>query len=264
MGRARTIQKTVNLQRLFYDRILDVIFQDDITDGRFYNRTQASIPTDLCIEVTQTCNMTCRNCFSSSKAGEQSPHLPLTQLTQEISALEMNILRVCITGGEPFMHPEIEPILTLPSNFLGCGFVISTNGTLRSDLDKSLISNGWLVAISLHGGKNTHNAYTRSNSYEAAVERIHKLASQTPVHIYSVINDLTTEKDIKWLYQVRDDSGAAFLRFITPRSFGRYEPLTNKAILEFVENMIDPTSGLKTNPSLTYFISANGTRRMSS
>jgi molybdenum cofactor biosynthesis enzyme MoaA len=110
-----------------------------------------------------------------------------------------------------------------------CGFVLNTNGTLRPDLDGVIVDNGWLVAISLHGYKQTHEWYSQWGNFEAVVERIERLAGRTTVHIYTVLHDALTANDLDWLLRFRNESGAVFLRFILPRNFGRYRPLNDKA-----------------------------------
>lgn len=264
MGTSRFIQKIIDGKKYIYYKDLDII-----SDGTFrhtdpYNRTQVSAAVDLCLEVTTSCNMTCRNCFSNSSNDAVGTSVPFDRIRASIEDLRSKAIRVCVTGGEPMMHPEIRSILHLPEHFEDCGFVISTNGTFRRDTEELIVANEWLVAISLHGNKDRHNSYTKSNSFDCAVRRIRKLAPRTVVHIYTVLHKEITNRDLEWLFNLRDEAGATFLRLITPRPFGRYEDLCSDTVLDYARTMLDDKAGIKTNPSLTRFINVDLVQRCSS
>jgi sulfatase maturation enzyme AslB (radical SAM superfamily) len=159
------------------------------------------------------------------------------------------------------MHPDIEEILHTPERIDECGFVLNTNGTLRPELDHLLIVNQWLTAISLHGRKTAHENYSRSRSFDVVTRRIESLAKDAAVHIYTVLHDGLTAKDIRWLFQFRDQVGAKFLRFIAPRNFGRVQPLTNEGLIQEVVMRLDNASGFKTSASNTRFITVCGQMR---
>jgi len=261
MGASRLIRKTIAGQDYFYDRVHDVVYRGDYQYRHPYDRTQVNTPVDLCIELTTFCNMTCRNCFSNSAESQAGVHAVWPGVLAYIRECADQLIRVCVTGGEPMLHPDIESVLRLPEEMQDCGFVLSTNGTPRPDLDEVLINQGWLVAISLHGTKDAHNVYTASGSFDKVVSRIHKLARILVVHIYTVLHEKMTRKDLLWLFRFRDEAGVAFLRFMTPRPFGRYEPLRDLGLIQEVACMLDERSGLKTDPSLTHFISVNREHR---
>jgi molybdenum cofactor biosynthesis enzyme MoaA len=262
MARSRYLHKVIGGRKHTYDSVLDVIYVDRYRETNVLDRTQTELRTDMCIEVTTLCNWTCLNCFSESVAGSRGAQVDIETVRSYIASLEPTSLRVCITGGEPMTHPEIESILEIPSEFSTLAFVLSTNGTLRSDLDASLAKHEWLVAISLHGTRDTHNAYTRSKSFDAVIGRVVSLSRTNVVHIYSVLHDQQTREDIDWLKKFREDSGAAFLRFIIPRAFGRFQPLSDDEILAHAQQVTDSRTVVKTSASLTHFLSVDGKRRM--
>ena len=131
-----------------------------------------------------------KKCFAFS-----SPNIPSTELSygyveDYIRRIENKRIRIGITGGEPFIHPDIMSFLHLPVSFPSLNFVISTNGSIKLDnavLD-SVIQGNWLVSISIHGEENTHNKYTESKSFKYVIENIKLLSSYTTVHIYTVLN----------------------------------------------------------------------------
>ncbi len=263
MDAPRIIQKSIEGRTYHYDRWLDIIASDIPYVGTPLDRTQVERPVDLCIEITTWCNFTCVNCFSESRRGVRGVHLPTPYILEYIKENVSELIRISLTGGEPFMHPEIELILELPSLFPGLGFVITTNGTLRADLDDHLVEQGWLTAISLHGRAKTHNEYCRHESFEIVTQRMKRISRRGLVHIYTVVHNQLSCADVDWLFHFRDEIGAKFLRFIVPRSFGRFERLADNSILEHLRGRLDAQSGLKTQKSLTTFVSALGGTRKS-
>jgi molybdenum cofactor biosynthesis enzyme MoaA len=161
------------------------------------------------------------------------------------------------------MHPEIESILSLPRQFSSLGYVLSTNGTVRGELDSAIVDNRWLVAVSLHGGEETHNSYTNSRSWKRVVKRIASLAQSTNVHIYSVVHERMNISDVDWLLRFQAENGVKFLRFIAPRNFGRYENSCNTDLYEYVNSLEGASIGFKTSSSNTRFLPVSGVPRMS-
>ena len=241
-----------------YNTVLDAIYEGQLEPRRSYDRTHVNVPVDLCIEVTTRCNLACANCFAECSPKALGRNLPLNVIRARVRHAAHRYIRVCITGGEPLLHPDIEGILELPREVAECGFVLSTNGTLRNDLDAMITSNNWLVAISLHGNRTTHNGYTRSDSFQMVLSRIQALAPLVPVHIYCVVSNLMTVDDVTWLYAIRDTTRVAFLRFIMPLPIGRHEETRNSEVIRVIEEHLDDRSGLKTHSSLTHFLASNG------
>ena len=87
-------------------------------------------PLDVYWSLTQGCNLACNFCFTSSAPGETAGDLSQEErarVLQEIVAA--GVLRVVLTGGEPFTIPEIMDIIeTLRAHRIGVK--ITTNGTL--------------------------------------------------------------------------------------------------------------------------------------
>lgn len=265
MEEGHTFLKVIHGRRYVYRQIDDVIVEDGRSRGSlpFYERTQVSEPVDLCVELTTWCNWTCGNCFSRSARGRKGIHADPEAVARYIQSHEKELIRVTITGGEPLLHPEIEQLLTLPSIVPNCGFVLSTNGSVREDVDGILIEQGWLVAVSLHGMAESHSKYSQSASFDASVRRVRRLAKDTVVHIYAVVHNGLSERDVDALLELREETGAAFLRFIAPRPFGRYEPMRARHVLDYVEDRVGEHVGLKVSPSRTRFLSVSGDLRMS-
>ena len=261
MASVKPIQKLIDGVIYKYDREFDIISNGCAAISAVFNRTQVCRPVDICIECTTRCNMTCENCFSDSRAGSRGAHARLDDVLTYLQQSSDSYIRICLTGGEPLLHPRIEELLGLPDRIGECGFVLSTNGTVRKDLDGALAEHQWLTAVSLHGTRETHNKYTRSQTFDMVRRRIERLAPATTTHIYSVIHEALAYHDVDWLIRFREDSGAAFLRFIVPRAFGRFVPGAIETIARYVGSRCDLRSAVKREPSLSRFLSVDGDLR---
>jgi molybdenum cofactor biosynthesis enzyme MoaA len=265
MASATIIRKVIRGVYYTYDREFDII-----SDGRVaqassvLDRTLVRRPVDLCVECTTWCNITCGNCFSESEADCRGRHALVEEIVGHIEQQSGSYIRICITGGEPLLHPQISKLLKLPERIADCGFVLSTNGTVREDLDEVLISHRWLSAISLHGNRDAHNKYTKSRTFDTVRRRIEKLAPATTTHIYTVLHNDLTNEDVDWLIRFRKEAGAAFLRFIILRPFGRRVPLVKVNVLGHIESRCDARSAVKRERSLTKFLSVSGKIRRTS
>ena len=81
------------------------------------------------IEITNCCNERCIHCYIPHK--EKNKILPLSVIDSVLQQLstEMHTLGLTITGGDPFMHPEIKEILKLARKY-DFSFNILSNFTL--------------------------------------------------------------------------------------------------------------------------------------
>ena len=61
------------------------------------------------------CNLTCRNCYiESSPTNDRLAYLPLADVARfldEIAETGLPTREIGLTGGEPFMNPDIAPIV---------------------------------------------------------------------------------------------------------------------------------------------------------
>lgn len=89
------------------------------------------------VQVTGRCNSNCLHCFAAKDNSPLVDELSMEQLTAIMDmAKECGICGVCLTGGEPTVHPHIKEVI---SGFAERGIVIMqflTNGYL---LDQELL-----------------------------------------------------------------------------------------------------------------------------
>jgi radical SAM protein with 4Fe4S-binding SPASM domain len=98
-----------------------------------YFRTSVDHPNrKALIQICEPCNETCKHCFvSATKRGDYMDWGAVRdQLIPQL--LEARVNRVTITGGEPFMHPQLLPII---DDFREAGMAVGvcTNATMVTD-----------------------------------------------------------------------------------------------------------------------------------
>jgi MoaA/NifB/PqqE/SkfB family radical SAM enzyme len=100
--------------------------------------------------VTGQCNLNCAYCedFGARRNPESFPPLPLEQVMKVLAVIRSGTDALMLTGGEPFLHPDIDEILirakrelnfrqlTLISN----GFLLPQHEAVLSSLDRLIIS----------------------------------------------------------------------------------------------------------------------------
>lgn len=136
----------------------------------------------LFFELTDSCNMSCIHCGSSS-----SPHNRTFLKFEGIKSVLDSVAKkyspgeimVCLTGGEPLLHPDFYNIAKYATDagFL-CG--ITTNGTLIDETAAQKIKESGIrsMAISLDGIEETHDWFRgKKGSYKKTIEGIDSLKS---------------------------------------------------------------------------------------
>ncbi|MEU7531751.1 radical SAM protein [Saccharothrix sp. NPDC042600] len=111
----------------------------------------------LQVHPTRLCNLRCRHCYSSSgpDVAESVPVGLLSRVVRDAAALGYDVLNV--TGGEPFLYPELPGLLRAARD-AGMRTTVTTNAVAltqrRIGLVRGLVD---LVAVSLDGDQPTHD-----------------------------------------------------------------------------------------------------------
>ncbi|MBQ9901455.1 MAG: radical SAM protein [Clostridia bacterium] len=150
--------------------------------------------TYLFAELTDRCNLACLHCGSSCGGGEGrllDTKLLLRTLGEVAEDFEPRTVMICLTGGEPLLHPDFFEIAKRIHDF-GFPWGITTNGTLIDlPVAERMAALGLeSVTLSLDGLEGTHDALRRvKGSFRKvlkAVECLH--AAGISVQITSVIH----------------------------------------------------------------------------
>ncbi len=145
-------------------------------------------PHEACIEITQKCNYSCPICIAESSPIDKFV-MPFEIFEQILIGLPKSINRICITGGEPTLHPEINKIIESAVDY-GFSVLISTNGSNPATL-KNILRNKAkvIVSVSIYGPRKVHDTYVGVNgSFSNALESLNVAIEYSPcVQVYTTV-----------------------------------------------------------------------------
>lgn len=113
----------------------------------------------LFFELTDRCNLRCRHCGSSCTAEGQA--LTVDDVKRTLKTIRHNPDKptICLTGGEPMMHPDFFKIAGLVKE-MGFNWGMTTNATLIDDAAAEKLKEAGMstVSVSLDGMEKSHDS----------------------------------------------------------------------------------------------------------
>ena len=111
----------------------------------------------LFFEVTDRCNLRCRHCGSRCTA--EGHALTANDVERTLASIKGGKPTVCLTGGEPMMHPDFFEIAGLVKE-MGFNWGMTTNATLiDTEAAEKLRQAGMsTVSVSLDGMESSHDS----------------------------------------------------------------------------------------------------------
>lgn len=171
---------------------------------------------ELWFHLTNRCNLSCRHCLFGSSPGD-ALELPAERVIEAArQAADLGCRVFALTGGEPFMHPDIstilEGLLALPEAHV----VILTNGLIAR---RVLESHPWdrdrlHLQISLDGLQRGHDAIRGPGTFAGTVAEMQRLAGGGMPFTLSVCPTRRNLDEIVPLVDLAADVGAANLHFM--------------------------------------------------
>ena len=153
-----------------------------ITEYLHNKAARLRIPLNGTFELTPVCNMNCKMCYVRMSAREQAAIRPLRTAAEWLDlgreAREQGLLYLLLTGGEPFLRPDLQEIL---SGLHRQGLLISINSNAPR-IGRETV--GWLretppvrINVTLYGASNETYARLCGNpdGFDQAVEGIRLL-----------------------------------------------------------------------------------------
>lgn len=163
------VRRRVDL-RIAKDRVFE--------DKRLFN---------LDIEITTDCNLKCRTCYNPYLKHSSLSLKQFEEIIQKgknlANFLNLDGLWITISGGEPFLHPDIIAMLRIAKAMDVIGIAIITNGTLLSEkiIDKIHVLKINEIMVSIDGSDcNTHDQIRGIGSFEKMLKGVSYLHNRSP------------------------------------------------------------------------------------
>jgi len=159
---------------------------DPVVRRTYEGRRSVSHPgglRELWLHTNNNCNLSCAHCLVNSGPGE-TPGLPAPELARVVEdALALGVERFYMTGGEPFLRPDIGDLIRRITDKGGRELVILTNATLfaggRGALLDSLSRETVKFQVSLDGAcPATNDAIRGAGTFARALEGMRLLAAK--------------------------------------------------------------------------------------
>ncbi|MCL6590262.1 MAG: PqqD family peptide modification chaperone [Firmicutes bacterium] len=135
-------------------------------------------PNDIWIHLTEQCNLACPFCYSSSGMNGKNTLKADNILSFLKQVPEIHRKGIILSGGEPFLYPELDYFCERINEMGYTRITIITNGTVGEELYKSVIPRIHTLQISVDGTTAHYHDYTRSSgSFEKVIPKF-KLARE--------------------------------------------------------------------------------------
>jgi len=176
------------------------------------------------LQVTERCDLRCAHCFVS--ATRRGADMRLGDLATALPRLESaRVSTVTLTGGEPFVHPDLLELVTLLTG-TGVAVTICTNGvSVTTDQIAALRRlPGTSVNVSLDGfSRNSHGRFRGDrDSFDVTVANIRRLGDAGLLKgILCTPNALADPSEFAAIYLFGEEAGAEYVLLNPLSSFGR-------------------------------------------
>jgi radical SAM protein with 4Fe4S-binding SPASM domain len=133
------------------------------------------------LQITERCNLYCAHCFLS--AGDYGDTLPLESIKDTLipRLKQCRVTRVTLTGGEPFVHPNIVEIVRVIGEAVSDVGICTNAATISTDQMDTLAEIGGVhINVSLDGFRPESHGKFRGNieSFAKTVETIRQLSQR--------------------------------------------------------------------------------------
>ncbi|MFQ5739100.1 MAG: radical SAM protein [Acidobacteriota bacterium] len=161
-----------------------------IADAKIASRLflKRGLPVNLIFFVTSRCNLLCTHCFYWEELNKPKEELNLDEI-ERISRSLPNLLSLSLTGGEPYLRPDLPDIaaafernsqvrnIQIPSNGLLVDKTIQRTEELLRKVRRARVCTG----ISLDGPEAIHNSIRQNaRSFGRALESLAELKKLKP------------------------------------------------------------------------------------
>ena len=149
--------------------------------------------------LTNACRMRCKFCCAKTELQTQS--MDQNNIPNILKILHgEGVRRICFSGGEPLLYPQIKDILETSYNYGIENTIMTSDGELLCALDIPIehLSKVWL---SIHGYQDTHDDITGVKGSFEKLKVAMKIKSDYPLGVWCVLTK-SNSKDIEKLIEL--------------------------------------------------------------
>lgn len=177
----------------------------------------------LQLHPTLRCNLACRHCYSVSGPTQRAALAPevLSRALEDAAAMGYEV--VSISGGEPFLYPQLAQLLA-HARSLGLRTTVTTNGTTLTPRRLTAVRDHLdLLALSVDGAPAAHDQIRGAGSFDRLLRGLgHVRALAVPFGlIFTVTRRSWTE--LVWLGRFAVEQQARLLQLHPLEMVGRAE-----------------------------------------
>jgi dTMP kinase len=177
------------------------------------------------VQITERCNLHCAHCFVSS--GNWGGHMRFEDLAEKVlpRLARARVQRVTLTGGEPFVHPQIMDICRLAADRdLPLGICTNATKTIDEQITELARLGNVHINVSLDGFRPQSHGKFRGDvgSFQTTVATIRKFAKAGLLQgLLSTPNALTDVEEFADLCEFAVEVGAEYVLMNPLSFFGR-------------------------------------------
>jgi radical SAM protein with 4Fe4S-binding SPASM domain len=192
-----------------------LIITDEKAASCYFRTTVEAGRRKALVQVDERCNLRCGHCFVN--ATRRGTYMTLEQITDRVipQLAEARVDRVTLTGGDPFMHPDVIEVVR---RFRAAGMSIGlcTNATLTSDEQiAELVEIGDVhVNVSLDGFACESHGKFRGDpeSFYVTVDTVKKFAAASLLQgLLCTPNSLAEDEEYTQLCAFAKEHGAKYV-----------------------------------------------------
>ena len=172
---------------------------------------------ELWFHITNRCNLSCSHCLFASGPGDASEMDADVILAMADEAVSMGCRVFALTGGEPFIHKEIEKIVNTLLVHTDVHVVVLTNGmNIRSILEKNVHwdFDRFHLQISVDGLKDSHDRIRGEGRFDRLVRNLEWLKSRDIPYTLSMCVDRQNMGDMTGIIEFASDMGASNVHYM--------------------------------------------------
>ena len=175
----------------------------------------------LFFEITNRCNLNCAHCGSSCTSNGES--LTVTDVKTALRSITQDKPAVCLTGGEPMLHPQFFDIAECVQS-MGFLWGMTTNATLIDDEAADRLKRAGMstVSVSLDGMEESHDMLRRrQGAWKDALRGLRALQNAGFKPQVTTVLHQGNFEELDQLYELLSSMGITSWRPINVEPIGR-------------------------------------------